>query len=162
MDCSRTLGIRNILCLVWFFKIKLNPALSFHWRELVRSLMSIPFSHPSCPMCPRAHLGHPEWPIWLPFLSPKTKQHPLLALSMATGTAALQTVLLSNRLFHSPACEWDPGLFNLPDPSHPGEVLSTEDQGFHNSKQKALSILLVGYRGKWSFHHFFLRLAAKK
>ena len=124
--------------------------------------MSIPFSHPSCPMCLRAHLGHPKWPIWIPFLFPKTKQHPLLALPMATGMAALQTVLLSNRLFHSPAWEWDPGLFNLLDPSHPGEVLSTEDQGFHNSKQKALSILLMGYRENGLFITFSWDCSSKK
>ena len=158
MNCSRTLGIRNILCLAWFFKIKLNMALSFHWGELVRSLMSIPFPQPSCPMWPGDHLGHPKWPIWPPFPFPTTKRLPLLALPMATGTADLQTVLLSNRLFR----EWEPGLFTLPDPSNPAEVLSTEDQGFHNAKQKALSILLVGQRENGLFITFSWDCSSKK
>ena len=79
-----------------------------------------------------------------PIPLPHNKRLPLLALPTATGTAAPQTALLSNRLFPSPAREWEPGLFILRDPSNPAEVLSTEDQGLHNPKQKALSILLVG------------------
>lgn len=112
-----------------FFKIKLNLALRFHLGELVGSLLSILIAPLFPPILSRllpAHRGHPSWPVWLPFL-------PLLnraaVLHHSPGTKAPESdahtppwAIISSDVPPSPesVCQWDAGLYHLPDPLNPG------------------------------------------
>lgn len=123
--------------------------------------MSIPFSHPSCPYVPQAHLGHWKVIYGSHSSSPKQKHHSRLAPShghrhccsadTTTEQSPLHTVLPESGILAFSTC-WIPQI----------QGKSTEEQGFHNSKQKAPKHSPCGLEGKWSFHHFFLVYGSKK
>ena len=151
MNCSRTLGLRTVFYLVCFFKIKWNLALSFHWGELEVwcQFWLLPFpTHPvrraqSPPWSPT--MAHGGTPILLlpdraaPPAGPSPHRR---RCSSTEGTK--RSPLPKSCLLLSPSGSGILASTTCRIPQIQAEVLSTEGYGFDNSKQKALTVLLVG------------------
>lgn len=163
MNCSRTPGIRNIFCCL-FFKFTLNlwvSPLRLSKKYDIKSDCS-PFPTHPVPACPRAYPGHPQWPVLLSFLFSQTEQRPLLALHHAAGIAAPKVL---------PSTTTSLALSPSESALRGSEILSSttclipQIQAW-SPLQKAMDLitqnkkpcLSCGPEGKQSLHHFLLSL----